>query len=267
MSYEPIYIPTRKQRWGWKFYLALATLVMIAFVALVWWYLYYLPVMRQANAVQRLEAAGARIRYDWQLQEDGPSRIPGSRDARSLLGDDFFQRVAAIDFTQPKPITESLWSDLESCRELRWLALVGCKVDDQQALHLQNYPNLETLILDHNPLGDDACETIATLKHLQTLQLSTTKVSDTGLSHLDQLENLVALSLDQTQITDEGIKSLAELSMLRELYLNDTAISDSCIETFTSLQNLETLHISGTDITDSGYQLIQQALPDVGIVK
>jgi hypothetical protein len=64
-----------------------------------------------------------------------------------------------------------------------------------------------------------------------------------------------------------GLTHLSMLSGLQILWLKNTAVSDGGLEQLKDNTSLHTLVLSGTNVTDAGVFRLQQALPNLKIVR
>lgn len=127
--------------------------------------------------------------------------------------------------------------------QLEWLELSQNPIDDQGLLSLKNSSQLQELFLDSTGVTDKGLQSIVHSKHLTQLDLSATKVSDSGMDDLAKILSLQALWLAKTDVSDTGIQKLAALS------------------------NLQFIDLRATKVTDAGVRTLQQALPDLQIIK
>ena len=108
---------------------------------------------------------------------------------------------------------------------------------------------------------------IALVLGLGWLELNGTSVGDAGLAHLVGHSKLVFLHLDRTNVTDAGLTHLSKMSGLQVLMLKNTDVSDAGLEHLKANSRLHTLVVSGTNVTDAGVLRLQQALPELKIVR
>lgn len=94
------------------------------------------------------------------------------------------------------------------------LDLGEAEIDDAGLLKLkgdlERLPELHSLALARNPIGDDGLAALKNLPTLRHLILTETQVTDAGLVHLRQLRGLTFLALAGTQVTDAGVEELKQ---------------------------------------------------------
>jgi hypothetical protein len=185
---------------------------------------------RQREAVEAIRELGGYLTYDYQThdyQRHGKAELSTANWLRTLLGDDFFFEVAAVD-----------------C-DYRALS-------DRDVVHLRQFTRVKWLMLDGTQVGDNFLAQVQNLPELRGISITGTQISDNGLAHLQRIGQLEVLILDDTHITDEGLKYLSNLTRLNGLYLDNTQISDGGLAYLTRMNKLEVLSASGTQITDDG---------------
>lgn len=119
----------------------------------------------------------------------------------------------------------------------------GTKPDAKVFPLLKDVANLQELALPGVPIEDADLANIAGLVNLRVLHLEKTPVTDAGLAHLKGLKNLTYLNLYGTPVTDAGLPQLNGLTTLKSLYVFESKV------------------------TDAGIAALQQALPNVRVVK
>ena len=116
-------------------------------------------------------------------------------------------------------------------------------------------------------LTDEQLVYVAALKNVVALNLTNTKITSAGLVHLKGLEKLRWLHLEKTEVGDEGIEHLAGLTNLEYLNLYATNITDKSLRQLTGLKNLRRLYVWQTKVTDAGVAQLENALPELKIVR
>ena len=170
-----------------KLRFTLRTLFVLLTISAVWLGYFTNHSRRQKIAVEAIETAGGRVRYDYQRthanSRNGEAVLPGPSWLHKVLGDDFFRRVVEVDWNGKKTFR---------AEELR---------------PLRDLPRLDTLNLNFSGIGDSCLAEIAELRHLKKLHLEECSgVTDAGLAHLSRLTSLEYLSLLATKCSDSGIE-------------------------------------------------------------
>ena len=175
--------------------------------------------------------------------------------------------------------TDAAVEHLKDCKKLifvEWSNYIGPTkskfgLSDHGVSILAKCPQLRTLRLREQPIGDKACEAIGECNTLRFLDLDSTNVTGEGLNHLlfltdlehlslgvldrgapitnddlkiiGQMEQLDALDLSATKVTGEGLVHLKSLKRLEHLTLDELVIQDDHLEFLKPLQALRTLRI------------------------
>lgn len=196
----------------------------------------------QKELVATLRGQGAQVRFDWQTDNDeAGGSPPGPAILRQILGDDAFQRVAAVDLRRGTNTSLSTWKQVVALEGLTWLGASDAGIKNSYLTEMPEALTLETLILSGNPIGDPALEPLAKLPSLRRLDLADTSLTGGNLAALAKIESLRSLDLSGLPITDEAIPDLKRFKQLDELKLHET------------------------ELTDQGLAQLLEALPDVQI--
>ena len=138
----------------------------------------------QKEAVEEIEKLGARVKYDYEVDQSGDpvdgACPPAPTEFRYLLGVDFLASVCRVNFAGSA--TDAGLERLKGLTQLRALDLRMANVTDAGLEHLTGLTQLQMLVLWH------------------------TQVTDAGLEHLKGLTQLWILDLDETNVTDGGLK-------------------------------------------------------------
>ncbi|PZU90631.1 MAG: hypothetical protein DI529_02580 [Chryseobacterium sp.] len=109
------------------------------------------------------------------------------------------------------------------------------------------FTNLETLILDNNPIPFNAFGNIAGNTKLTTLSLSGTQITQTP-TPLAQLTQLVSLNLSSNNLTEQNTSSLSNLTNLTWLSLENNQLTQIPSQ-IAQLQKLQTLNLGRNKIS------------------
>ena len=154
-------------------------------------------------------------------------------------------------------------AEIESLKEVILLCPTA-KIAEFQSL--AQLTNLQTLIIDRTPLGEDGLERLRPLKNLRKLVIDGSTITDENVSALNDLTELRHLSLGGAPLTDEGLKSL-NLPNLKYLALrNCIGITDDGLANLDGLPKLKRLSllnagVRGRDLTGL------QSLPNLRAVE
>ncbi len=195
---------------------SLLVFMLLANVAMAWFFPRWRAATRQREAVAAIRAMGGHVTYNYEARWDAareapvPARAPsGPAWARKLLGEDFFADVvcAGPPFT---PIYDPLNASpiTDACLE-----------------HIGRLTHVESLGLRDSHVTDAGLQNLRGLACLRELDLANTRVTDAGLRHLEKVPSLETLDLTGTQVTDAGLRQLARLPGLRYLDLCQTRVT------------------------------------------
>lgn len=120
----------------------------------------------------------------------------------------------------------------------------------------QDYPQLDTVLIDQGIVTGEGLAKIAELPGLQHLRLRLSPITDEDLQPLLQCPELWLINLPHSELTDEGIRSLAELPKLKQLRLGSKKLTDDCCRVITQLEKLRGLHLIGVPVTDDGIKVL-----------
>jgi hypothetical protein len=128
----------------------------------------------------------------------------------------------------------------------------GSRISDRGLVGLNQYPQLQSLVLDSPNLSDGAFVHLKDLSQLRTLWLTGTQMTGRGLAGLRGLSRLAALSLEGDSLADEGVSELAELKSLRQVRLAGPKLTDASVARVSCLPALTFLRLDGPKFTDDG---------------
>ena len=209
----------------WKPKFTLRTLFVVLTISAMWLVYHTNGARRQRIAVEAIEAAGGRVRYDYQRTlanaGDGEAALPGPSWLHSLLGDDFFRGVVEVDWNSKNAFGSEELSQLGSL------------------------PSLDTLNLNFSGVNDSNLAEISNLRQLKRLHLEQcTGVTDVGLTHVSHLANLEYLSLLATGCSDKGIgENIPKLTKLQYLDLAGVPITNDTATLLCQLDDLNFVHL------------------------
>jgi len=112
---------------------------------------------------------------------------------------------------------------------------------------IATFTNLETLILDNNPIAANAYGNIAGLSKLTTLSLSGTSLTQIP-AQVSQCVQLTSLNLSSNSLTEQNTSGLSTLTNLEWLSLENNLLSQVPAQ-FSSLRKLKTLNLGRNKIS------------------
>jgi len=132
----------------------------------------------------------------------------------------------------------------------------------------QNDNRLDVSFLSaQGKVTDDVIAPVQFIPRLAHLILRATEITDAGLPAVGKAAGLVRLHLEKTKVTDAGLAHLKPLANLEYLNLYSTEITDSGLAHLESLSKLKSLFLWQTKVTDAGVMKLQQALPNLKIIR
>ncbi len=118
--------------------------------------------------------------------------------------------------------------------------------------------------------GKITAEQLAPLKDLTRLahlNLRGLEIGDDAVAHIAGQKTLVRLHLEKTKITDKALEQLKGLENLEYLNVYGTEIGDAGLEHLKNLKKLKSLYVWQTKVTDEGVKKLQEALPELKIIR
>lgn len=106
---------------------------------------------------------------------------------------------------------------------------------------ISTFPNLETLILDNNPIAANAYETLTGLSNLKTISLSGTQLTQIP-AQVYNLRQITSLDISNNQITEQNTGGLSALTNLDWLSLENNRLTQIPSQ-ISQLQKLQTLNL------------------------
>ena len=116
------------------------------------------------------------------------------------------QSFMDLKFTKKQIETTDLINIQNIKKNIVWLNLSDCMLNNDHLVYLNDFPNLTRLKIQKNPLiTNKGLEALQNLENLTELNLYGTKVSDASLLRLGQMQSLKKLFLWNTHITPQAI--------------------------------------------------------------
>lgn len=162
----------------------------------------------QADAVSKLEAAGAKI----QRSDDGT-------------------KVTFVDFFAVQDVPGTI-VHIKALPDVETLNFNGPNTGDDELAHLAGLSGLKVLALANTNITDKGLAHVAGLATLERLTLNNCNVSDDGLVHVQNLKQLKQLHLNDTKVTDAGLEHLVGLDQLEALMVYGTAVTPAAAAAF-----------------------------------
>ena len=132
------------------------------------------------------------------------------------------------------------------------LSLQGKEVTDARLTCLDGQTRLRDLMVVGTQVTNDGLAFLDEQSNLQYLTLAGTQFSDDGLKHLRALTRIKSLDLTDTAVGDNGLEELKALSQLEQLVLNHTRVADAGLEHLKGFIQLHILLLNDTQVTNAG---------------
>lgn len=254
---------TQPQRWM-RFSLRA---VMLAVAAIcVWLGIESSRARTQTAAIAEIQRLGGRLAYDFQMDRQGrwiDNPRPSAPDwLVRAIGDDYFRRVAVVNFDEGSDPTDSDLAVLKDVPQLRVLTLMNRQQVTDSGLHfLSHQKQLQKLSLDGTSVEGHGLAYLRSPDAIELLGISNSPFSDAGLKHIAQMSSLKVLIVRNTKITDNGLAYLASLPALESLQIDRTAVTDSGLRHLVNIKSLKKVLLDETQTTERGRADLRQALP------
>jgi hypothetical protein len=246
---------------------SLKTIFVLVTLYCIWLTIITLRAHEQHRAVKRIQELHGAVAFAFELNADGSWRenphpfVPAW--IRNTLGEDYFRRIAIINFDEGSDPTNDDLRVLENLAEVQQLTLDNRKkITDAGLNHLAGLKRLNVLVLNGTRITGPGLRHLQGLQRLEGLAFSSTPLGDDGLQHLAALTNLKWLHLSDTHVTDEGLRRLAGINSLEDIQLVNTGVTDAGLKHLESLQNLKRILLRGTKTTHEGRAALRKALPN-----
>ena len=220
----------KKHRRRWLRYSLRTWLVVMTVVAVCggWW---CLSVMRQREAVEKMQAAGFVVRYDfeWDNVRRNPE-CPVPKFLRSLLGVNSYHNVVEFQLPHDPYLREhvnvaAVRNVLSSLPHLKSLGLRGPASDADLCL-IGRLTDLEFLGLDELVATDKGNEKLAHLRNLKWLELCG-PLTDGNVRAISRLPRLEWLTIFDVELSHHMMAEIGSMTQLISLDLLDCrGISD-----------------------------------------
>jgi hypothetical protein len=249
MSVPSLATPSRRRRW---FSLSLRGMMLLILVAggLMGWKARRVGL--QKRAVAAIERLRGSVVYDWEYQGLSPFKMSGSNPPgpiwlRRILGDEYFQEVAAVILPTDLPTPPSDDEDIASYASKYEQPLI----DDQLAC-VDGLDRVEALRLQWGRLNREGLERLAQQVLLKDLTLIVEPIDAAGLARLGRLTELESLCVVARGGDADDLAFLDRLPKLRKLQILDGPVTDAGMARIARRNRLESLHVDGSKLTEPG---------------
>jgi hypothetical protein len=246
---------------------SLKTIFVLVTLYCIWLAVIALRAHKQHRAVKRIQELHGAIAFAFELDADGNWKQNPQPFVtawiRNALGEDYFRRVAIINFDEGSDPTDDDLRVLENLADVQQLTLTNRKkITDAGLSHLAGLKHLNVLVLNGTSVRGPGLRYLRGLQQMEGLAFSSTPLADDGLEHLAALTKLQWLHLNDTRVTDEGLRRLAGMKCLEDIQLVNTAVTDAGLKHVESLHRLKRILLRGTKTTHEGRAALQKALPN-----
>jgi len=264
---------------GWTVLIAVASVVAVLVVMLLWWLAALILGWRFQFTIQSLLVlvVAVALPCSWLAVEmekareqgeavEGITRIVGG----NVSYDTEFEALMAIINRKPRSSpqpTEAAWlrnllgTDFFHAVEVVTVqphsGLGDVKDVDAGLENLKHFTALQLLALEDPRITDAGLKNVKGLTALQNLQINGARITDAGLEAIQHLTGLQILFLKNTGVTDAGLKKLKGLTALQTLDLSGSRITDAGLENLKGLTTLQDLRLNNTRVTDAGLETLR----------
>jgi uncharacterized membrane protein len=138
---------------------------------------------------------------------------PTPEELKTIQGEEYIwrflnpeQSFLDLKFTKKEIKTNDLLKIQPIKKNVTWLNLTDCMLNDNHLSYLSDFPNLTRLKIQKNPLvTNKGIEALQNLENLTELNLYGTRISNAALNTLGQMESIKKLFLWNTRITAKAI--------------------------------------------------------------
>jgi hypothetical protein len=198
----------RPRRRRWFSFRLLSLLIVVTLIGS--WLGYHVSRVKQHEAaIGAIQALGGS--YTAEISKSTPNWL------LSLLGEKYFKSVTSVSFLRT-PATDADMRNLEQFPDVQWLILNDTQVTDRGMQSIQNLKKLKWVELNGTNVGDDGIVYFRGCNDLVVLRLVDTRVSLGGIDRIEgTLPGLKELWLPRTVTT-------AEATSLKKKWPNTTIV-------------------------------------------
>ncbi|MBX3439104.1 MAG: hypothetical protein KF861_16560 [Planctomycetaceae bacterium] len=186
-----------------------------------------------------------------------------------LRGDDFhtfLDETALTEITMSgADITDENVKHLQGLTDLRVLDVSQSQISDAGLQVLSGLTDLRFVNLFKTPVT--TLTPLEPLHQLETLVIEHTEITDDALASLEHFPNLTELNAGYLELTDTGIEHIARCSKLETLGLSGTNLTDRGCELISQLTGLTTLVLRNAEPSPEGLRAFQQAVPACNVIR
>lgn len=143
--------------------------------------------------------------------------------------------------------SDSLLSRIRKHSGLHLVDLNSTTVSDVGLQHLQQLPNLSTLLMGRTRVTGNVLSGLGT--PFAKINLAGTNADDAVMESLSHLETLRSIDLARTKVTGAGVRHLKKLSGLRSLVLDRCPVDNETRALLTQMQQLQKWSAVNTQMT------------------
>ncbi len=136
--------------------------------------------------------------------------------------------------------------------QLTTLNIGGNNIGDAGAESISRMPQLTTLDIGANNIGDAGAESISHMPHLTTLIIRNNLIRDAGVRSISTMRKLKTLNLSSNLITDVQVEFISHMHQLTNLEIFNNLIGHAGAVFISHMHQLTRLNISGNHIGDVG---------------
>ena len=255
---EPDAMSDKPKRRRWLQF-SLRTFVIVITLFAMWLGYISFRAREQRTAVARIKELSGRVEYDYQSEKNPQKSPPGWPWLRRIVGDEYFQDVAAVHLDGTK-VSDADLRLICKLRRTKRLSLNRTEVSDAGLVSIRSMSQLNHLGLMRTKVTTEGI--CALPQHWNSFVLEDTSVGDEALSNLSACK---LLNLQGTSITSQGIKEFAESKTLSFLSITRTAVDDAAVPSLANIKTLAYIEARQTKISGEGLFTLRNALPKCNV--
>lgn len=147
------------------------------------------------------------------------------------------------------------------------LSLPNGRLDQEAFDAIGKCHNLQWLDVSRNAVSEQSVQALSKCNQLSQLFLVGCVLEPATFRAMQNLASLTELEMSGSNLNDGHLDELAKLGNITTLRLTATSISDFGLRKLSTMPALRQLDVTRTNVTESGIQALQQAIPNLQVVR
>ncbi|MDG2223444.1 MAG: hypothetical protein P8L85_18830 [Rubripirellula sp.] len=223
--------------------IAMASILAIAFIAIVYWSGAVSNLDRRNNEIPTIVSGVLFERACEQIR----------RDARTSL------------HIQNFPVTDDMIPNVKDLEQLSTLVFDKGAVTDKSMETIASLPFLQHLRLRLSPITDDGLRELSKSKSLWFLNLPHSEVTAAGVAELQRIPSLRQLRLGSPNLGNEVTREIAKFPAIRGIHLIGVPVTDEGLKTLAEMPYLESLYLDDSAVTQTGWDWLFREHPSLHV--